>query len=141
MGTISKRRSQEQPWGDFCSVTHACPAPEQLRDSGKVTGSPEGMEPTRAPSQPLPPGWLLLGNSHTGGLETRAQPNLSEAAEEVENRGVLAETIFISRSSRNNSQGPVSLVGSAVLMLQQGQVNEHKWRRIKGPSTWAKHCS
>lgn len=90
MGTISKRRSQEQPRGDFCSVTHARPAPEQLGDPSKATCSSEGLEPSGAASLPR----VLLGSRPAGGLGATAWPSFSEAAEEVENGGVLAEMPF-----------------------------------------------
>lgn len=62
----------------------------------------EGLEHSRAASLSPPLGQLLLGCRHSGALGTKAWPKFSEAAEGVENSGVLAETLFTSASSRND---------------------------------------
>lgn len=74
--------------------------------------------------------------AHSGhSSEELALPSGSEAAEELEKREVLAETLFTSGCFRNNPQGPFSSVGSARCFSRDKQTGICGGHRTNHPTS------
>lgn len=125
-------------------MTHSRPVPEQRRDPGKAAYSPEELDPSRATGQPSPLRWLLVSSTRQWARDKgTAKPQQSCRRGGKQKRA--GRDLFVSRSSRNNPQEPISLVSSGVLLLQQGKANGHKWRNGEDPapnrSDPSTHCT